>query len=402
MPRRERAALDLHAQLAALEERALAKVVQRALGGARPRLLSAECAPLAWSVVNPSTGGLFRWSGTARCDGAERRWSVILKVLARPAGAAERSPAHWNYWKREALAYGSGLLEEVGGLRAPRCLGVEDRAPHWVWLWLEDLGDEDGRRWSLPRYALAAQHLGQFGAAHARRPLPAATWLCRDFLRRAYEDTSGALAVLESAAARRSALVRRGLSNGLAERVLRLHAHSALLFEQLAALPQTLCHFDTSRLNLVDAPGPGRGGRGTVLIDWAFLGTGAVGTDLGQLFAVNLLWMLNPPSEAAGLARALVRGYRAGLRRGGCSLPAAQLAFAFGASAGLRAVQYLPFLVQMLLDRSQHAFWRSRFHGTPSQTVGPWGRGVEAVISLAERALATAQDVSPPRRVRAG
>ncbi|WII38179.1 hypothetical protein [Paenibacillus thiaminolyticus] len=51
-------------------------------------------------------------------------WSFVVKLVI-PSAAAE--PGHYSYWKREALAYQSGLLEELPGIRAPRCYGVEEQ-----------------------------------------------------------------------------------------------------------------------------------------------------------------------------------------------------------------------------------------------------------------------------------
>ena len=51
---------------------------------------------------------LFRWTGRAKVDGDELEWSLILKAWRREPKTD--GPDHWNYWKREFLAYTSGLL----------------------------------------------------------------------------------------------------------------------------------------------------------------------------------------------------------------------------------------------------------------------------------------------------
>lgn len=52
-----------------------------------------------------------------------------LRPLAEGRHAdAARSPSHWAFWKRELLAYPSGLLPAAPGLAAPTFLGVSGRS----------------------------------------------------------------------------------------------------------------------------------------------------------------------------------------------------------------------------------------------------------------------------------
>ena len=64
--------------------------------------------PLRHGLGNAATGGIWRVRGTAG--------SAILKVARLPAAAdparafpTSDEPDHWNYWRREALAYETGL-----------------------------------------------------------------------------------------------------------------------------------------------------------------------------------------------------------------------------------------------------------------------------------------------------
>lgn len=106
---------------------------------------------LGWRVT-PLTGGaskaaglntgVFRVEGIARRDGDLLPWSLILKALATSDAPSVRDPASWNYWKREALAFQSGLLEDLpGSLSAPHCYAVQELDEVQVWLWLEDIGE---------------------------------------------------------------------------------------------------------------------------------------------------------------------------------------------------------------------------------------------------------------------
>ncbi|HZG67862.1 MAG TPA: hypothetical protein VEZ12_14040, partial [Herpetosiphonaceae bacterium] len=86
-------------------------------------------------------------------------------------------------WKREVLAYQSGILEDLGGgLVVPRVYAVMERPGGMVWLWLEDIVEAYATPWPLERYGLAARHLGAWqGTYLAGRPLPDAPWLARVF-----------------------------------------------------------------------------------------------------------------------------------------------------------------------------------------------------------------------------
>ena len=96
-----------------------------------PDLVPADApsAELPHNTTNGATGGIWR----VRRDGR----STVLK-LSTPGRAeaaehfqASADPGHWNYWRRELLAYRSGLARTAfadAGLSAPDLLGAEERA----------------------------------------------------------------------------------------------------------------------------------------------------------------------------------------------------------------------------------------------------------------------------------
>jgi hypothetical protein len=135
----------------------LRPVVGRALGSPDATPLAWSCEPLGAELVNPITAGLYRVAGTAQVGAAHvRPWRVILKVSHRPDftgtplehGYAEH-PTDWNYWRREVLAYSSGIPERFSSpLRPVRCWSVEDVDDRTAWLWLGGPGSHN-RRTSL-------------------------------------------------------------------------------------------------------------------------------------------------------------------------------------------------------------------------------------------------------------
>jgi hypothetical protein len=202
----------------------------------RAALHDPSASVLAWrretlrASLGAATGGAHLFSGTARCRAGDLPWKAVRKLLRPPRGTRHdrgaRDPAHFAYWRREALAYDSGLLAGLpDGLAAPRCLGVEDAdAPdardagsgpagqhgEAVWLWLEAVTDRYGGWWPAERTLLAARHLGAFGGAYAagRRALPAAPWLGGGYLRQRIESAPAVLPLFEDGPAWNHPLLR--------------------------------------------------------------------------------------------------------------------------------------------------------------------------------------------------
>src|SRR5436190_8699976 len=168
-----------------------------------PRIIGrmSEAVPLAHNAVVSSTAGLWR---TER-DGDP----AILKVLHCGTEGLARwlaSPDidHPRYWRREALAYQSGLLDSLDGVRAARLLDVVERPDGSVELWLEDLAASGtpATEWSIDRLALAARHLGRMQGGGA---LAAHRWLSHGWLQEYVEGRAdlmaGKLDVIEPALA---------------------------------------------------------------------------------------------------------------------------------------------------------------------------------------------------------
>ena len=123
---------------------------------------------LTHNPKNGVTGGVWRVSA------GERR--AVLKVLtwskeATGRWAATDEPRHWNYWRREAHVYKSGLAQvwQPYGIRAPRLLACVERADGDVALWLEDVRGEPGTSWTVARHVEHVRRLGAAQGAWVRR-----------------------------------------------------------------------------------------------------------------------------------------------------------------------------------------------------------------------------------------
>jgi hypothetical protein len=143
-----------YAELPTIDQAALTPVLRRALDSETVQVVDWDCQPLQAGVGLASS--VFRVSGQARDQGDTIPWSLILKVVRLLPHADDPGNVIY-YWKREVLAYQTGLLDDLpGGLAAPACYGVVEQPGQGAWLWLEDVADACGPRWPLEQYGVAA------------------------------------------------------------------------------------------------------------------------------------------------------------------------------------------------------------------------------------------------------
>ncbi len=363
-----------------LDRAALLGTVRQALGDATVDIDAWEVRRIGYVELNPVSGGLFRVCGTTSTAGAPataRPWSLVLKVARAPeAGTLSpggralpsgwgRDPTHSQYWQREALAYQSGLLNDLaGGLVAPRCYAVQERSDDCTWLWLEDVSGTHGADWSVERYALAARHLGQFNGAYlVGGTLPTFPWLSSDWIRKWSEPLAASFdpALLRDPQTWTHPLVRRAFPEPIGEEVVRLCMEREQWLAALDRLPQTLCHLDAYSRNLLARRGADGVDR-TVAIDWAFTGAAALGADAGQLASASRLFGDAPTIPIEQLWETVLAGYQAGLADAGWRGDDRLVAFGAAALAVVRWGFFIPTIaLGTALDERRHAGAEQRF-----------------------------------------
>src|SRR3954452_649473 len=316
-------------------------------GGARGMTLDLDPADLSRAVGRPVTsydvepidphlrihsvtGGVYRVSG----DG----FSLVVKVVRHGTGAtpdglwgADAEEHGRNYWKREWLAFDSGLLEHLPGrLRAPRTLLTTQRTPDECWIWLEDVAGRTGRSLRLDDFPTISYALGTTQGAYAagRAALPPHLWLSRDWLRGWVDACAHFLDELDDDARWDDPLL--DAVRPLRRRVAALWQAREELLSITGAAPQTITHWDFWPANIYAADAD------VVAIDWSQIGISGVSHDLDQL-TLDTVWMLvRPDDDLDVLEGHVLPAYLSGLRDGGLDVSMSELRRWYAAAAAVR------------------------------------------------------------------
>lgn len=318
------------------------------------KILDRPVTSLSDWVVEPIHGGMgetlgiYRVSGEVVDGGESIPWSVVLKAIGKPAKLGERPD--WNYWLREARLYQSGLMAELPAtLALPRCFGVTERPDDRIWLWLEHI-NEDPDPWSLADFGRVGFGLGQLNAPYlSGQPIPADPWLSRGWLRSKLADAAPAITLLPTA--RQHPMVRRALPTDVAEWILQVWANRDRYLGLLDQLPRSLCHQDVFRRNVL----ADRKRATYALIDWAFVGDGAIGEELVPLVQASVIFFEVELSSADDLEQTVLAEYVAGLRASGFRGDPRLVELGYAAAASIR--YSLGALDQILMMLSDERFY---------------------------------------------
>jgi hypothetical protein len=351
---------------------------QPTLTGLARRALGRDALDLINWQIHPLYGGsegssrLYRVAGEGTDRGESIPWSLILKCVQ--SDTSRTDPGHWNYWKRELLAYRSGLLDDLPGkLIAPQCFDVVEQGDDRAWLWLEEISSEVSTPWPQETYSLAAQHLGRFNGAYlAGQPLPREPWLEPDWLRSYVNDYAPLIAQLPLL--RESPLIRWVFPDATVTHLLQLYDERDGLLDALDGLPHTLCHRDAFPRNLFIRPGTD-GSEHLAAIDWAFVGVGPIGQELAPLVVASVLFNDIAPTIAGRLEDHILSQYSEGLRATGVELDPQAVQFGYAASAALNyGLGCTGWILSLAVGESQHAWWDELTRepiDTTSDTGGP-------------------------------
>ena len=128
------------------------------------KVIETSVSPIVTGNLGVATASVERVTGVVRSGAGEQRFSLIRKAF-QPVRSGRHTesasdPRHWAYWRREPLAYASGLLiNPLGaGLVAPYCYDIIDDV-----VYLADVGGP-------PEQTDVAAH--RLGAWQVTAPIP--------------------------------------------------------------------------------------------------------------------------------------------------------------------------------------------------------------------------------------
>jgi hypothetical protein len=300
-------------QLKAIDQTTLSPLVQQVLDREDVEVDGWRCQPVIGGIDMSS--GVYRFSGNGLAAGETLPWALILKV-AQATPDSQGAPHSWRYWKREMLAYQSGLLIDLPGeLVPPRCYEAAEHRDGMTWIWMEEVRDEAHEQWPLEYYGTVARCLGQFNGAYLTgKPLPDHPWLTRKHLRQYVENAAPAVELLLNSMDH--PLIQHALPGIGAGFIQKIWEERHGILDAVEHLPQTLCHLDAFRRNLFSRRTAG-GRDQVVAVDWSFLGIAAVGEEIAPLVNGSVGFGAVSPADEFELERIVLGSYLEGLRDAG-------------------------------------------------------------------------------------
>jgi hypothetical protein len=303
------------------------------------------CISMGSANRNFVTGGVYRVSGkTDAGAGLSRSWSIILKVVK--ADPLRDDPTHYNYWRREIMAYESGVLHELPeNIVTPICYAIDKKDDGSVWLWLEDLA-HDTRPWEWNDYAYVVGKLGEFHAAYLLgKPLPNFDWVNKHWMRSWIKECYQYRHVPD--ANNIGYLLSQKRAASILDRFTLFESSIDGCLEALEQLPKTLAHQDFYEQNILLDSGRQEDGK-LALIDWQFMSISGIGEDLGRFLGLSVSRGQVPIEQFAMYQELFMSSYLNGLSHAGWHGDENLPRFGCLAAFALRSIWEVPKLLKKL------------------------------------------------------
>ncbi len=321
-------------------------------------------------ITNPD--GLFLFSGRAHTPADDLPWSLVLKLLKKPA--QDQGPHAVFYWQREALAFQSGLLSSLpDDIGVPQHYAVTEQEDQ-TWIWMEHVQETVEPVWTLEQYALAAHQLGRFNGHYLTdRALPTFPWLTKELARQWS-------VIFNPENAWKNPAVRQYFSP-LCPRIERLWAEREKFYRALGDLPQVFSHFDAQRRNLLIR------GEEVVALDWALCGTGPVGGDLYSLIGSSCMVREWEAARMGELEQTAFAAYLSGLHEVVETVSPRQVRLAYSAWTALFGLSTL-VITDYTFQQASQGLPGKTVRGSPEEQAESWTALCAYALDLADEARA--------------
>jgi hypothetical protein len=168
-------------------------------------------------------------------------------------------------------------------------------------------------------------------------------------------------------------LVRRLWPGSASDRLFRLWEERDLFLDALDRLPQTLCRLDMFRRNLF-ARKTADGDDQTVVIDWSYVGRGAIGQELVPLALAGVAFSEVDFAHAQALEDIAFEGYLEGLRNAGWQGDPRQVRLGYTAASLRYRFTELDLVMERMFDESQHSFVEQVFGRSMEEIADHWAQ----------------------------
>lgn len=321
------------------------KISNRILQIEQGKIKEWTCTPITLEQLNFVTGGIYRVTGETEIGGGDtRQWSFIIKIVI--ADSTRNDPSHYNYWKREILAYESGIFHQLpGDLLVPKCFEIEEKENGTVWLWLEDMPNER-RNWNKENYAYAAAKLGGFHAACTNGGLlPQYAWINKYWMR-SWTKECDKYRNMPSRQELEQMKLNAEVIN-IMDKFKQFEKKRNEYLTVLENLPRTLAHQDFDEFNILYNAEDEEKDRLTV-IDWQFISISGVGEDLGRFLGLSMSRGNVPMNRFSEYRDLIFTSYIGGLRKNGWDGDEDTVKLGYLLSFAFRSVWEIPLMLRHL------------------------------------------------------